>query len=251
LVLFLPLALAISGCATNTAAAPTNAPKSYSATVLADAPVAYWRMAEMTGTAMADATNNKNDGHYDGIVMLAQPGPLAGDGSTAVALDGATGAAIVPSSSTLQVNWVTIELWINKRAESDHGFYVVKNVVSGGGAGSGWFQLLNNHNTGRLQFRVTGDGDPVLVSTAALDLNTWYYVVATYDGVAAKLYINGKLDSTLAAVVAPAQNADPLYIGRRGDGFFNNALIAEVAIYPKALSAERIAAHWRAGSGKP
>jgi hypothetical protein len=52
-------------------------------------------------------------------------------------------------------------------------------------------------------------------------------------------------------VVAPAQNADPLYIGRRGDGFFTNALIAEVAIYPKALSAEQIAAHWKAGSGKP
>jgi hypothetical protein len=251
LVLFLPLALAISGCATNTAAAPTNAPKSYSATVLADAPVAYWRMAEMTGTAMADATNNKNDGHYDGIVMLAQPGPIAGDGSTAVAFDGATGAASVPSSSTLQMNWVTIELWINKRADTEFGVYVAKNVAGGGGPSSGWFQLLNDHHNGGLQFRVTGDVDPILVSKATLDVNTWYYVVATYDGVAAKLYINGKLDSTLAAVVAPAQNADPLYIGRRADGFFTNALIAEVAIYPKALSAERIAAHWRAGSGKP
>src|SRR5260370_34783294 len=99
LVLFLPPASAISGCATNTAAAPTNAPKSYSATVLADAPVAYWRMAEMAGTAMADATNNKNDGHYDGIVMLAQPGPHAGDGSTAAAPACAPAAARLRSPS--------------------------------------------------------------------------------------------------------------------------------------------------------
>lgn len=250
-MLFSLLAVAISGCATNTVAAPTNAPKSYSATVLADAPVAYWRMAEMTGTTMADATNNANNGRYDGIVMLAQPGPLAGDGSTAVALDGATGTARVPSSSTLQVNWVTIELWINKRADSDYGVYVAKNVAGGGGVGSGWFQLLNDDHNGALQFRITGDVDPILVSKATLALNTWYYVVATYDGVAAKLYINGKLDSTLAAVVSPAQNADPLYIGRRADGFFTNALIAEVAIYPKALSADQIAAHWRAASSKP
>jgi uncharacterized protein YceK len=248
-VLVLLLALAISGCGTTASApAPTSAPKSYSALVLADAPAAYWRMDETTGTTMADGTKNGNSGHYDGIVMLGQPGPLAADGSTAVGFDGATGSVTVPSSTSLQMNWVTIELWINNRAHSDYGFYVVKNVAGGGGANSGWFELLNDHTSGRLQFRVTGDLDPVLVSTATLDLNTWYYVVATYDGAIAKLYINGKLDSTLPAVVSPAQNGDPLYIGRRADGFFLNALLAEVAIYPTALSAERIAAHWQAAS---
>ncbi len=232
---------AMSGCGTTTAAAPTSARKSYGATVLADGPVAYWRMGETTGTTMADATRNRNNGSYDGGFTLGQPGPLAGDGSTAIALDGATGAASVPSSPSLQMNWVTIELWINKRTESEYGFYVAKNVVGSGGVGSGWFQLLNNQHTGRLEFRVTGDVDPVLVSTATLALNTWYYVVASYDGIVARLYINGKLDSTLSAVVSPAQNADPLYIGRRADGFFNNALLGEVAIYPTALSADRIA----------
>jgi len=246
------IALAISGCGTTTpAAAPASAPKSYSDQVLADAPAAYWRMDETAGTTMTDSTKNGNNGHYDGIVMLGQPGPLAAGGSTAVGLDGATSGMTVPSSTTLQVNWVTIELWINKRADSDFGFYIVKNVVGGGGANSGWFELLNDHNNGRLQFRVTGDIDPVLVSTATLELNRWYYVVATYDGVVAKLYIDGKLDGQLAAVVAPAQNADPITIGRRIDGFFNNALLAEVAIYPTALSAERIAAHWAAASNKP
>jgi uncharacterized protein YceK len=248
-VLALLIALAISGCGTTaTAPAPTSAPKSYSALVLADAPAAYWRMDETTGTTVTDSSKNGNNGHYDGIVMLGQPGPLAADGSTAVGLDGATGGMSVTNSTSLQMNWITIELWINKRTNSDFGFYLAKNVMGGGGANSGWFQLLNDHTSGRLQFRVTGDVDPVLVSTATLDLNTWYYVVATYDGVVAKLYINGKLDSTLPAVVSPAQNGDPLYVGHRADGFFTNALLAEVAIYPRALSAERIAAHWQAAS---
>jgi uncharacterized protein YceK len=251
-VLFLLVTLAISGCGTTTPSpAAANTPKSYSAVVRADAPAAYWRMDETTGTTMTDASKNGNNGQYDGIVMLGQPGPLAADGSTAVGLDGATGGMSVPSSASLQMNWVTIELWINKRAHSDYGFYVVKNVVGGGGASTGWFELLNNHNNGRLEFRVTGDVDPVLVSTATLDLNRWYYVVATYDGVVAKLYIDGKLDGSLPAVVSPVQNADPIYIGRRVDGFFSNALLAEVAIYPTALSAERIAAHWKAASVKP
>lgn len=205
-------------------------------------------MGESSGTTMIDATKNHNDGTYAGSVALGQPGALAGDRGTAVAFDGRTAGATVASSPSLKVNWITIELWVKKITESGAGFYVAKNVAGGGGVGSSWFQLLNNGSSGRLEFRVTGDVDPVLVSSTALAVNTWYYVVATYDGTAAKLYLNGKLDGSLAAVVAPTQTDDPLYIGRRVDGFFNNAVLQEVAIYPTALAADRIAAHWRAAT---
>ena len=79
-----------------------------------------------------------------------------------------------------------------------------------------------------------------------LALNTWYYVVATYDGAAAKLYVNGKLDGELKVTAVPKQTSDPLFIGRRTDGLFNDAAMADVAIYSVALSAGRIAAHWQA-----
>jgi hypothetical protein len=247
------MAAALSGCGTTPAAAPaapaspTSTP-SYKAAVLADAPVAYWRMDETSGATMVDQTSNGNNGVYQGRFTLGQPGALASDANTAVAFDGASGVASVPSSASLQVNKVTIELWIKKRTESGSGVYVAKNFVGSGGAGSGWFQLLNSDYSGRLAFRVTGDIDPVLVSSTTLALNTWYDVVATYDGTVAKLFINGTLDGTLPVVASPAQNADPLYIGGRADGFFNNTLLDEVAIYPTALSADRIAAHWRIAS---
>jgi large repetitive protein len=247
------MAVALSACGTTTAAAPTAsaAPTSapgYKAAVLADAPVAYWRMGETSGATMVDESSNGNNGVYQGGFTLGQPGAFASDGNTAVAFDGASGAASVPSSASLQVNKVTIELWIKKRTESGSGVYVAKNFVGSGHVGSGWFQLLNSDFSGRLAFRVTGDFDPVLVSSTTLALNTWYYVVATYDGTVAKLFINGTLDGTLPVAASPAQNADPLYIGRRADGFFNNTLLDEVAIYPTALSADRIAAHWRIAS---
>ena len=50
----------------------------------------------------------------------------------------------------------------------------------------------------------------------------------------------------LKVAVVPKQTSDPLFIGRRTDGFFNDAAMAEVAIYSVALSAGRIAAHWQA-----
>jgi hypothetical protein len=106
--------------------------------------------------------------------------------------------------------------------------------------------LLNSHHNGRLEFRVTSDGAPAILSNTTLALNTWYYVVATYDGAVAKLYVNGKLDGTLKVTAVPKQTSDPLFIGRRMDGLFNDAALADVAIYSAALSAERIAAHWQA-----
>jgi hypothetical protein len=192
-------------------------------------------MGETSGTTMTDATANGNNGTYAGTVTLAQPGALPGDKGTAVAFDGHTAGATVPSSPSLKVSRVTIELWFKKTSESGYGIYVAKN----------YFQLLNDSYTGRLQFRVTADADPVLVSSTPLALNTWYYVVATYDGTDASLFINGTLDGRHPAVAVIPQADDLLYIGRRADGFFNDAVIEEVAIYPTALSADRIGAHWR------
>src|SRR5438132_10623605 len=185
------LAVAFVMCGCGGAPASATAARTYSATVLADHPVAYWRMDETTGSTMADASGNANNGHYAGIYTLGQPGALAGG---AVAFDGQSGAASVMNSPSLQVNTVTIEMWIKKHTDTEYGIYVAKNVEPGGGAGSGWFELLNSHHNGQLEFRVTSDGAPAVLSKSVLALNTWYYVVATYDGAAAKLYVNGKLD---------------------------------------------------------
>src|SRR5437870_2586738 len=245
-LLLLVVGAALSGCGgASTAATPTT-PPSYRASVLADHPVAYWRLDEETGTVLVDASGNGNDGTYAGAVSLGQPGALASDGDTAVGV-GPAGTATVASTPSLQVNPVTIEIWINKRAETEYGAYVSKNFAPGAGAGTGWFQLLNDHHSGRIALRVTED-NPTLVSSKILGLHTWYYVVATYDGTTAKLFIDGKLDGSIAIAAIAKQTADPVYIGRRADGLFTNAVLDEIAIYPTALSSDRIAAHWRAAS---
>jgi hypothetical protein len=234
----------VSGCGGATAASPAAA-KTYSATVLSDHPLAYWRMDETTGTTMADASGNANNGRYVGTYTLGQPGPIAGG---AVAFDGRSGAASVTNAPSLQVNTVTIEAWIKKRSDSEFGEYVAKNVAPGGRGGSCWFQLLNSHHNGQLEFRVDSDY-AALVSSTTLALNTWYYVAATYDGAVAKLYVNGKLDGSFKFTAVPKQTEDPLFIGRRMDGQFNDATLTNVAIYATALPADRIAAHWQAASG--
>jgi hypothetical protein len=243
----LVLALALSACGSGSATAVAlqpSAPLSYRATVGNDHPVAYWPMDEASGTIMRDISGNGNNGAYEGSVNFGQPGAFA-DGPS-VGLDGVSGSARVPDGGSLQLNTVSIELWINKPSDIEYGAYVTKNFAPGSDLGGGWFQLLNHRHDGRLEFRVTADSSTV-ASNATLALNTWYYVVATYDGKTARLYVNGKLDNSADVLATPKQNADPLLIGRRADGLYNQTRVSQVAIYSSALSADRIAAHWRAG----
>jgi hypothetical protein len=83
----------------------------------------------------------------------------------------------------------------------------------------------------------------------------WTHLVGTYDGANWKLYRNGvELASAAAAVGAlPVINGD-WAIGATGNGWTNSfaGAIDEVAIYDRALSASRIAAHYSLGkSGSP
>src|SRR3989442_12331717 len=114
-LLLLFVGAVLSGCGgASTAASPTT-PPSYRASVLADHPVAYWRLDEETGTVMVDASGNGNDGAYAGAVTLGQPGALASDGGTAGRFWPGGGAARGARKPRLQVEPVTVGNWSNKR----------------------------------------------------------------------------------------------------------------------------------------
>src|SRR5439155_16192427 len=205
----------------------------------------YYRLDDSGGTFAGETSGNSPNGTYAGGYTQAQPGALTSETDPAVTLDGSSGYVLAPSSAALQnTNKVSIELWLKKITDIQYGMYVTNNVANCAGPGTNWLQLMND--AGHLQFRVTGDCGASFDSVAALSVNSWYHVVATYDGKTAKLYINGSLDSSYSITATAAQTSDPLYIGRRWDGYYNNALIDDVAIYPYALSDTQIGAHFTA-----
>ncbi|MEM1540920.1 MAG: LamG domain-containing protein, partial [Candidatus Bathyarchaeia archaeon] len=51
----------------------------------------------------------------------------------------------------------------------------------------------------------------VEVSSKRITLNTWYYVVGTFDGLTARLYLNGQLHSSLPASLT--WPSDSMYVG--------------------------------------
>src|SRR5207253_9891358 len=79
--------------------------------VLSDAPAAYWRLGEASGTVAADVVGG-NPGAYAGGVTPNQPGAVA-DGNRAVLLNGSTGAIQVSNPTFSLAGDLTIELWLN------------------------------------------------------------------------------------------------------------------------------------------
>jgi hypothetical protein len=71
----------------------------------------------------------------------------------------------------------------------------------------------------------------------------WYYVVFTYDGITAKLYINGQLKNAVQKSVPFTDNSYNLFIGRHEDPpypYYFNGIIDEIRIYNRALPAGAI-----------
>src|SRR2546428_2081928 len=212
--------------------------------LLADGPVGYWRLGEPAGaTTAADASGNAITGSYEPGVSLGQPGALSGDSAAAFA----SGAALVlPNAAGLDLRAaVSVEAWVRPSAASQNGGIFEKTV--GGAVNSQYMMLLE---AGVAKFRVkTTAGSLIPADGPVLPLGSWTHLVGTFDGSTVRLYVNGALFSSAPASGPLSGGAGQSFIGRLGQGVFPfQGTLDEVAVFPSALSAERVRAHYQASS---
>ena len=83
-------------------------------------------------------------------------------------------------------------------------------------------------------------------TNSALSYDTWYHIVATYDGTSAKIYINGVLDETHNTTVTPGTfTPGATMVGSQNySNRYFNGNIAAVSTHNKALSAEEVKNHF-------
>jgi hypothetical protein len=86
-------------------------------------------------------------------------------------------------------------------------------------------------------------GPPVRVDDGA-----WHHVVAAFDRDAGiTVHVDGVSRFTAATTIGSIDNTGPFLVGKStGYGYFSGE-IDEVAVYPTALSAARVQAHYSAG----
>ncbi len=227
---------------------PAPAVVSYTATVRQDTPTAYWRLGESTGEIAEDAIGN-NDGTLLNGVLLRRAGAPAGDTDTAAGFSTELQTKIdVPWSDAFNSPVFTIECWA--RVTGGAGVHRSPLTSRADFPQRGYIFYAEPGNTWQFW---TGTGEQVGWSSLpgpAVALNAYAHLVGVYDGTNLFFYVNGVLAAQQTVAFTP-NDSSPLRIGAgasEGDGaFFFEGDVDEVAFFDKALSEERILAHYVAG----
>ena len=230
--------------------------------VASDGALFYWRLGESAGTTAIDAKGTL-DGVYSGGFVLAQPGALgaSGDTSTAVGFGTAGAGVTVPSDPRhLSLASWTVEAWLYPTsgvAASDDTAILTHQFSSSLPLLMAYGTMGGGGSTRRLWGGFYGtSGWWRIVDPTDLPLNAWAHVVVSHDGATTRVYRNGievvNSAGYGAAVGWAATPATPLLIGKRWDSASSfPGRIDEVALYPTALSATQVLAHYTAGSTAP
>jgi hypothetical protein len=161
-------------------------------------------------------------------------------GAFALHFDGVDDYVDVPDSAVLDVTQtLTLEAWI--RFETG-GTDNPRIISKGWEIMDGW--ELSMWGTGQNRKFELSIGPTLLdlFSNTELSANTWYHVAASYDGMVAKLYINGNEDSSASVSGSVMTNNSNLNIGHNSG---NNSdkyqgLIDEVRVWNVARTGNEI-----------
>lgn len=90
---------------------------------------------------------------------------------------------------------VSYAAWVNPAQMPDSGYYMVLFNKHVSGYEDKWLAIINGE---AFFYLFDCMNRRALHSTIKLPINKWTYIVATYDGATARLYINGALNASVA-----------------------------------------------------
>ncbi len=223
----------------------------YSAQVLADGPVAYWRLGDAAGAATAADQTGTNPGTYLNGPVLARPGApgAAAGGDTAAGFDGVDDSVKIPTSTSLDTKTkITVEAWFKYGSTAGRGPIVEYNNTTAFGV-----QLWRNSGPNDLyaNFVDTGGVSHKVQSEGVLTPNVWHQAVAVYDGTNGFLYLDGALVASATLGSFTLQTSYDLYVSARpspSPSVYGQQDVDDVSVYNGVLSAARVAAHYAYGA---
>jgi hypothetical protein len=243
-------------------------PAGYFTNVLADAPVGYWTLAENLWTERAYPTARNEgwlgsfgDGAYTKGADSTAAGPGAAQGfygfgtrNPALSLGSGYGCVSTTNSPLNNLTQFTVTGWVRRpglhASATGSGLFGQSDVVQfldyTGGTSDGGMKL-------QVYYPVAGGGSlltPALVPPSG----QWEFVAATGDGKTNAFYLNGVLQAKKTGSLTYSKGTSPFNIGGGvsgtvGDWFRGD--IDEVAVFDRALSADRIAQLYAAALGTP
>lgn len=232
---------------------------SYAQTVIADNPMAYWRLNETNGTVAHDSWGG-HDGQYFNV-NLGLTGYNTNDPDLAVGvgqlspIDSYVGNIQGIDFSTFANNATfSIEAWVNGGTQIAGAGIVTYGYGNGGeqfnldtGSGSAHAFRFSVRDANNFAHNANGNVAPN---------STWQHVVGVCDepnGIV-RLYVNGVSNANTTISGGIQMGTSPISIGSRQPDFRSTytanfiGSIDEVAIYNYALSAAQVQSHYLAGT---
>ena len=223
-----------------------------SAAAMAEPAFLIYPLDDTTGTSAADVSGNARNGTYRGTTTKRVADACPRDSGTAVTLNGSTGYISTPTlGAGPQV--FSVQTWF--KTTTGAGGLIIAFGSSLTGVSTSVDRVVYMINTGRVAFGVNPSTAQTIVSPASYNDGAWHQVTATLASNGMRLYIDGSLVSSNAAVTG----------ARVGNGYWRigyDTLAAwpsvptsryfagtldNVAIYTSALTASSVDADYEAG----
>ena len=226
-------------------AAHYRAARPYAAEVGLDNPTAFWRLGETSDMTATDEQGNHNAA-LSGTYTAGRPGAMAHDADKGMGFGG--GAAAAPHGTALAgTGDMTVEAWVKPDASSA----TYQPFISKGSPGT--YEIGANFTagkTGSLEWRSHSSTRVAAEFFPETLAGRWVHVAVVISGTNVSFYRNGTLFST-TTIASRTANTNALSIGRRSSTTTFKGDLDDVAYYGKALSAARVAAHFRAARPYP
>lgn len=208
----------------------------YAAAVLADNPLIYLRMAELSGPPVNSGSVATTGGTY-GASTRGQPSLCGDAGDLSVSMSGSYGQQVKTDLplGTVKASDFTMEAIIKPASLSG-----TRGLIFTGTSEAAYLRL----NAGKLNL-LRSQAEDMGSGATTLSVDNRYHVAVTVasDG-ASLLYLNGELDGALTPYSGYPVASSEIYFGSEGDLYdFYQGGFDEGAYYGTALSAARIKAH--------
>ncbi len=221
------------------AAAPTLRAPAPRDTPLPHGLVGWWNFDEGEGPAAADASESAAPSSLEGPLRWV-PGRFG----LALEFDGRETHVVVPDHARLNPSpfltvaaWVRADTWSSDLSSAFNARILTKGEDH---------EQYGLHVYGEALVFILNGSSGIKVSAPPPAPGEWHHVAGTFDGRVARLYVDGELAGSQAAVTVISPRPGPLLIGtkrlRSHPRNYFKGLIDDVRVYSRALGEEEIRA---------
>jgi hypothetical protein len=186
----------------------------------------------VSGNTVIDSSEKSKDGTISGGAILT-----SGIKGSAICFDGQGSYITIPSSINLTSSGkYTFSAWVKPRFSTMQN---VKDCIVYLGDSYALY-IDGTSKTFSLKFKkASGEELVTTLNKFTLEENKWYNVAFSYDGSSLKLFVNGKVISTIVPSGTVKTPTDNLYLGR-DTTTYSKGTIDEVVLYNQCLSENEV-----------